>query len=267
MPLVQTFPQGRYPDPSGIPSLSDIARLSLMVGRSMLEWGANARSVHDAISNVSLGLGCDSSEAFCQHAAIIVMLRRGGEGCSQMEKVGEHGVNLRRMQMLQEIVFRVRQGRLSYSQALVEIEEIPKYARSYPLWFVCVATGLACGAFGRLLDSDWKSLLPIMLGAAAGQWMRHALVQRSYNIFLIAGVVSFSSSSLTVIGAKIAGSSTIQLAMVSAVLLLIPGVPVLNAQIDVIEGKPNLAAARALRITFLLLFMALGLSLTRRIFL
>jgi uncharacterized membrane protein YjjP (DUF1212 family) len=233
----------------------------------MLEWGANARSVHDAISNVSLGLGCDSSEAFCQHAAIIVMLRRGEEGCAQMGKVGEHGVNLRRMQMLQEITFQVRQGRISYSETLSEIESIPKNAKSYPLWFVCAATGMACSAFGRLLNSDWNSLLPIMIGAAAGQWMRHVLVQRGYNVFLIAGVVSFSSSSLTVIGAKIAGSNTIQLAMVSAVLLLIPGVPVLNAQIDVIEGKPNLAVARALRITFLLLFMALGLSLARSIFL
>jgi uncharacterized membrane protein YjjB (DUF3815 family) len=51
--------------------------------------------------------------------------------------------------------------------------------------------------------------------------------------------------------------------MVAAVLLLVPGIPVLNAQIDVIEGKPNLAAARALRITYLLLFMALGLSLAQ----
>lgn len=47
--------------------------------------------------------------------------------------------------------------------------------------------------------------------------------------------------------------------MVAAVLLLVPGVAVLNTQMDAIEGKPNLAAARSLRVLYLLVFMTLGL--------
>lgn len=248
-------------------SLSEIARLALTVGRMLMEWGANARSIHEAISHVALGLGCDSAEALCQHAAIIIMLRRGEEGCSQMGKVGEHGVNLRGMQNLQEVVLRVSRGELSYSEARSEVNQIPTRTKQYPLWIVCIATGLACSAFGRLLDADWSSFLPTMVGAATGQWLRHALLSRGYNIFLTAGVVSFVASSLAVIGARLAGSTHLDVAMVSAILLLIPGVPVLNAQIDVIEGKPNLAISRALRITFLLLFMALGLSLSQSLFL
>jgi uncharacterized membrane protein YjjP (DUF1212 family) len=47
--------------------------------------------------------------------------------------------------------------------------------------------------------------------------------------------------------------------MVAAVLLLVPGVAVLNTQMDSIGGKPNLAAARSLRVLYLLVFMTLGL--------
>ena len=51
----------------------------------------------------------------------------------------------------------------------------------------------------------------------------------------------------------------------AAVLLLVPGVAVLNAQLDAVDGKPNLAAARGLRVAYLLLFMTLGLVLAQQL--
>jgi uncharacterized membrane protein YjjP (DUF1212 family) len=49
--------------------------------------------------------------------------------------------------------------------------------------------------------------------------------------------------------------------------LLVPGVAVLNIQMDAIEGKPNLAAARGLRVIYLLMFMTLGLVAAQRLIL
>jgi uncharacterized membrane protein YjjP (DUF1212 family) len=240
--------------------LHEIAHLALTVGRMLLEWGANARAVHEAIANTAAGLGCDSADAFCQHAAIITVLRRGNKSHTQMGKVGEHVVNLRRTQNLQKIVQRISRGELTCAQAQAEVELVPTTTKHYPIWFICLATGLACSAFGRLFNSDWVSFIPTLIGAGVGQYVRHTLFHKKYNIFLIAGIVSFIAATLAGFGAKAVGSVHLPLAMLASVLLLVPGIPVLNAQIDVIEGKPNLAAARALRITFLLLFMALGLS-------
>lgn len=245
------------------PTLAEIARLSLTVGRMLLEWGGNARTVHEAISAVATGLGCESAEAFCQHAAIIVVLNRDGGSFTQMGKVGEHGVNLRRTQRLQEIVQRVGLGQLGCAEAQAAVEKVPAETAHYPLWFACLATGLACSAFGRLFDSDWVSFFPTLLGAGVGQYVRHVLIRRKSNIFLTGGTVSFTAAILAGFGARALGSAQLPLAMVASVLLLVPGIPVLNAQIDILEGKPNLAAARALRITFLLLFMTLGLSLAQ----
>lgn len=245
------------------PSLPDVARLALTAGRMLLEWGANARVVHEGISDIARGLGCDSAEAFCQHAAIIVMLRRGEDACVQMGKVGEHGVNLRRAQSLQDIIAKVARGELPCAAAQAEADDVSLRTAAYPVWFVCLSTGLACSAFGRLLGGEWTSFFPTLVGAASGQWLRHALFHRRYNIFLTAGAVSFVAASLAGIGAKLSGSTNLPLAMLAAVLLLVPGVAVLNAQVDVIEGKPNLAASRALRVVFILLFMALGLAVAQ----
>jgi uncharacterized membrane protein YjjP (DUF1212 family) len=86
------------------PSLDEVANLSLSVGKLFLETGASARTVHEAVEEISRGFGCHKAEAYCQHAAIIVMLRRDADSCVQMGKVGEHGVNLRRAEALSRIV-------------------------------------------------------------------------------------------------------------------------------------------------------------------
>ena len=261
MPSIHTFRDGMKS--RGEASLPDVARLCLTVGKMLLEWGANARVVHEAIASVASALDCDSAEAFCQHAAIIVVLNRGHESFTQMGKVGEHGVNLRRSQNLQAIIHRISLGELNCAEAQAEVEQVPKRTKHYPLWFTCAVTGLACSAFGRLFNSDWVSFVPTLIGAGVGQYVRHLLFRRKHNIFLTAGIVSFTAAIIAGLGAKSLGGFHLPLAMVASVLLLVPGIPVLNAQIDILEGKPNLAAARALRITFLLLFMTLGLSLAQ----
>jgi uncharacterized membrane protein YjjP (DUF1212 family) len=253
--------------PTSLPPLSDIARLSLSIGRLLMESGESGRIIHEEILAVAYSLGCDSAEVYCQHAAIIVTLRRGEEFCVQMGKVGEHGVNFRESEGIREILRRVASGDLRCSAAQTELDDIRQTTPSYPVWLVCLCTGLACSAFGRLFGVDWPAFFPVLLGTASGQWIRHALIVQKQNIFVVSGVVSFAAAFLAGLGARLLGSLNPETATVAAVLLLVPGVAVLNVQMDAIEGKPNMAAARGLRVIYLLMFMTLGLVAAQRLIL
>src|SRR6478735_4933724 len=102
---------------ASLPPLSDVARLSLSIGRLFMESGESGRVIHEEISGTACVLGCDSAEVYCQHAAIIVTLRRGQEFCVQMGKVGEHGVNLRQSEAIKDTLRRVASGDLECSGA------------------------------------------------------------------------------------------------------------------------------------------------------
>jgi uncharacterized membrane protein YjjP (DUF1212 family) len=128
-----------------------------------------------------------------------------------------------------------------------------------------LATGIACAAFGRLLHAAWLSFVPTLVGTAAGQWLRRCLLGRKQNVFLVTGIVSFVSAFLAGLGGRLLGSGHLEIATMAAVLLLVPGVAVLNAQLDAIDGKSNLAAARSLRIAYRLLFMTLGLVVAQHL--
>jgi uncharacterized membrane protein YjjP (DUF1212 family) len=250
---------------SDLAPLPQIAFLSLSIGRLLLQWGANARTVHQAILSAARGLGCDTAEVYCQHAAVLVMLRRGEESCMQMGKVGEHGVNLRAAEALMLVVDQIAAGRLGCASAQRELETIPGRAGAYPVWFVCLATGLACAAFGRLLGAEPLAILPILAGSSVGQFLRHVMLGRQQNIFFTVTLVSFVAALIAGLGGRLLGIAGLDIATVASILLLVPGAAILNSQVDAIDGRPNLAAARALRVVFILLFMTMGLLIAQQI--
>jgi uncharacterized membrane protein YjjP (DUF1212 family) len=47
--------------------------------------------------------------------------------------------------------------------------------------------------------------------------------------------------------------------MIASILLLVPGVPAVNAQSDILEGHPTLGSARAVTVVMILIFVAAGL--------
>jgi uncharacterized membrane protein YjjP (DUF1212 family) len=262
--LVEPEPLEMHTD---APPIDEVAHLCLSAGRLLLQNGANGRNVHESIATIAGALECDSAEVFCQHAAILLMIHRGPESCMQMSKAAEHSVNMRLTRAIRQTVLDLAAKQLDCAAAQAQIDGVEHSTPAYPVWFVCLSTGLACSAFGRLLGADWPSFLPILVGSSLGQWLRHTLFHQRHNSFIIAGVVSFQAAFVAGLGARLFGRTYIPISTVSAVLLLVPGVAVLNAQIDILEGKPNLAAARALRVLYLLMFMALGLALAQALLL
>ena len=65
------------------------------------------------------------------------------------------------------------------------------------------------------------------------------------NVFLCTALVSFLGSLLAGLGARWVASDTLTTAMIGPVLMLVPGVPSVNAQNDILEGYPTLGSARA----------------------
>ena len=80
-------------------------------------------------------------------------------------------------------------------------------------------------------------------------------------MFIGSTLVAFLASVISGFGAGLAGSAKVDTAMVAAVLLLVPGVPSLNAQNDILDGRPTLGSARAVWVGIILVFLTAGVWL------
>jgi uncharacterized membrane protein YjjP (DUF1212 family) len=242
-------------------SLEDMAMLSMEFGRFLMECGASARIVDDIVGRVARGLGAERVDLRIGYASLAITVGIGGEGITRMRKVGSLGVNQRLDHLLRELAGAVQRGEFTAAAARSRLNTLTQNSPRHPGWLVDISVGLACAAFGRLLGLDWIALGPVFLAAALGQWTRRELATRQVNVFIAATLVALIASVLSGLGARLLGSLTVDTAMIASVLLLVPGVPSINAQNDILEGRPTMGSARAVSVLVTLVFLTAGLWL------
>ena len=133
--------------------------------------------------------------------------------------------------------------------------------RSYNRWLVVVMVGLACAAFSRLFGGDWI-IFGITFGASAvAMFLRQELAQRHFNPLLVVVVCAFVAGCLASTAGLFHLSSEPETALAAAVLLLVPGVPLINSAQDLIRGHMVTGIARGVTGLLISLAIALGLLL------
>lgn len=247
--------------PATPPNLEPIAMAALEAGRLLMEAGASARGVEEIVATVALGLGVERVDLRIGYASLAITVGKGDAGITRMRKVGHIGVNQSLDQELRHLAQRIERGGMTAAGVQAELERLVKTTPRHSGIAMAVAVGLACAAFGRLLGVDWAGTGPVFLAATIGQYIRRELATRHFNVFLNASFISFVSSVLGGLGARMAHSEKVSIAMVAAILLLVPGVPSLNAQNDILEGRPTLGSARAVTVAVILIFITAGLWL------
>lgn len=242
-----------------VPPLEPIAMAALEAGRISMEAGANARNVEECVALVARGLGADRVDLRIGFASLAITIGIGDSGITRMRNVGRLGVNQQLGQEVWDLAGSVGPQRLTAEQTMAELNALAQASVRHHPWAIALAVGLACTAFGRLLGMDWKAAGPVLLASTMGQYIRNKLLGWRVNGFICSMLVSFLSAVIAGAGAQWAGSGTRSIAMVASILLLVPGVPAVNALSDILEGHPSLGSARVVSVMTTLVFMAAGL--------
>lgn len=234
---------------------------ALNAGRLLMEAGASAHDVDALVSQVARGLGAERVDLRIGYASLAITIGIRDNGITRMRKVGPIGVNLRLDHAIRNLAKELQHRGLTPEETSAELGRLVGETPRYAQLFTAIAVGLACAAFGRLLQADWQATGPIFIGAAVAQIVRHAMSARHVNVFIGAAVIAFVGSVLGGFGARLAGSQTVATAMIASILLMVPGVPSLNAQNDILDGRPTLGSARSVWVAVILIFATLGLWL------
>ena len=100
------------------------------------------------------------------------------------------------------------------------------------------------------------------MATLTGFFVRQELTVRKVNHMLIFIVCSFVASLVAALGVYSDWGTTQDVALGTSVLFLIPGVPLINSILDILEGHVLIGFSRAINAAILIICIALGLSMT-----
>ena len=105
----------------------------------------------------------------------------------------------------------------------------------YPLWTVTAAVGIACGCFAIILGGGPLEFFAALLGAASAQVVRMVMDRRHVAPYLITAISACLASLVSYILMNSLHAPNPRIGLIASVLLLVPGVPLVTALLDLLH--------------------------------
>jgi len=251
----------REKQPLDYETLRDVIDLSLWAGQLLLQNGAESQQVEETVHRLGTGLGCNWLDILVSPNALVITAISDGEFRTKVRRVVNIGVNLQVIVEVSRLVQWVITGELDRHELRAELVRISRFQSCYSRGTVALMVGAACAAFSSLFGGDALVFGITFLAAAVAMLVRQELQKRNFNPFITVVVTAFAASGIAGIAPIFHFGNQPQLALISAVLLLVPGVPLINSVQDLMKGYPMTGIARGVTGGVIAACIALGLLL------
>lgn len=125
-------------------------------------------------------------------------------------------------------------------------------------YLVMVLVGFANASFCRLFGGNLEAMGIVLVATLLGFFLKQQLQKKGCNHFIVFTVSAFVSS--MVASLSLLSNATTDIAIATSVLYLIPGVPLINGVIDMVEGHTLTGFSRLINALLLIVCIAVGLA-------
>ena len=146
---------------------------------------------------------------------------------------------------------------LSFKEIVKRFKCLIEKPKLHPI-VVLILSSFANASFCALFGGDCFSMGIVFSATLIGMFTKQQMLSKNINLFLTfifsAFIASLSASTSVVF------NTTSDIAIATSVLFLIPGVPLINGFMDIMEGHVLTGTARLINALLLVLCIAIGMS-------
>ena len=169
------------------------------------------------------------------------------EACNEVIDIPPHPISFEHNSELSALSWEVYDKHLSLHEL------------SDPL-FVLLLVGFANASFCKLFGGDIISMGIVFSATITGLFLKQQMQKKKINHYIIFIVSAFVASLCA--STALIFDTTSEIALATSVLYLVPGVPLINGVIDIVEGYILTGFARLTEAALLIVSIAIGLSFT-----
>jgi uncharacterized membrane protein YjjP (DUF1212 family) len=241
--------------------------VALHAGQVLLVSGADTYRVEETVTAVGVSLGAQAMEVYATPTGIIAT---AGVRAAQQTRVRRgvvSGVDLGRIEAVNTLARRIVMDGLEAAEVEAELDMIARVPRHYGPLVTTTTIALACGCFGLLFGGSWRDGVVALLAATVGMVTRLAMIRSGVGVLLHVPLTAFVATALVTLIDPFFGPPHYDITVPSAVLMLVPGVPLITALSDLVandfvSGVTRLAQA-VLVATEIAFGVALALAVAR----
>jgi uncharacterized membrane protein YjjP (DUF1212 family) len=241
------------------PRLDAAGHVLLRLARLYLSAGADSEHVRNQVEVIARRWGL-AVQLFMGSERLLLMVGADDVYRTRIgHAVGAMGIDAGRLAALEAVAADMVAGRLDATAADVQLQAIETRPAVYPTWLVVLAVAATAASLARLFGASW----PVV---AAAFWA--GLISLLLRRWL--GGLGLLPAAVAALTAAISGAAAAlplhllrldpTLALISAGMILVPGVPLINGVRDLVRGHPSIGMARLANGAVVVIAIACGLA-------
>jgi uncharacterized membrane protein YjjP (DUF1212 family) len=230
-------------------------------GVLLLENGAATYRVDETLASLGKAFGLPKVGIYATATGLIIAAEAPGGSATRVRVIKRHDIDLNMLAELNRLSREAAEGVLAPEQIAARIAALEANRRQYPIWLVVTGVAIACGAFGLLIGADWREFTATAVAAALAAVLKLRLVRLRFIPLMVTVLTAFAATAASWLGCRALACQNANLAEISAVLQLVPGVLLLTAIVDLTTGDMLSGVARAAYGLLIVLGIALGMLL------
>lgn len=244
-------------------NLNQKMELILTAGQLLTENGASNDKTIRVLNRVAtfMEIPKENVSLYIMRQIIFLEIFDGEKKVVSFRKCNKTAVDFYVIYSLTKISWQILRESVSLNELKKFLDEIAAQPKIYPHWQIILAVGIACGGFCCLFGGDFIEIICTAISAMAGKFAQIKLLKHKVNEFLAINLAAF-------VATTVAYFSHISSAMpmIACSLFLIPGVPIVNAVIDMLNKFFLKAMVELFRAFLIILSMTSGIIFSAEIF-
>ena len=241
--------------------------LILTVGQILLENGATTDRIIRNSKRIAAAMDIPEKNFNMQvmPSVLFINIFDGEKVHTAFRNCTKHVINMDIVKTVTNFALNELTPNLSLNKIRESLEKIAAKKKNYSLPQTIFATGAACGGFCFLFGGDIFAVFYTMLCAMLGKTLQLKLLKTGINVFFVIAISAFTAT-VAAYFTHFLPSETEWRPIIACALFLIPGVPMINATVDILNKFLSNGISSALRAMFVSIPMAAGIVLAAEFF-
>ncbi len=237
--------------------LAHQSRVVLRLGQMLLSSGASAFRVKYSMALLARAVGIQEHRAQVTYTEIMTTAYANGTFRTELAENRVLGINADRIDRIVNYIESLRGTRAIVEDVDAELDRLEKVKPLYGWLENALASGLACAAFAFLNGGGPVECSLVAIAAFIGQFLRRQMLHRRMNHFGVWMACGFTAALVYIGGLHLLDvtmgiGATHHAGVISSILFLVPGFPLVTGIIDLVRHDFHSGIARLMYVMMLL---------------
>lgn len=239
--------------------ITRLCKILLDTGALLMSSGANTSRIRTTIMRIASVYGYNA-ELLVTHRALMLTLFDDDKDYffSRLKRTSPHGANFRIVSGISRMSWSIVNEVWDFQQIENELDRLRSLPH-YPRLLILLMVSVAGASFCRLFGGGLIEMMVTFTATFCGLFVRQETLKMQFNPYLCIFFASFCSSLISGLSIYLHIGEHPDFAFATAVLYLIPGIPLINSLSDLLEGNIMNGIVRGINGMIISFAIALGL--------